>query len=115
MGNPTLDFDAPGEADDWTKIADTSNGGTAQAVAAEPNNDVCSNTNIRRRETGKFCSFDGTPLELSPSSGGNFVRLDRERKRRLPEAQKRLGQVGILAVHQVYRRSAVQMDLCEIL
>lgn len=91
LGNPTLGFDAPGEADDWTKIADTSNGGTAQAVAAEPNNDVCSNTNIRRRETGKFCSFDGTPLELSPSSAqerkpsrGQFRKTRPRKKKATP-------------------------------
>lgn len=86
LGNPTL------EADDWTKTADTSNGGTAQAVAAEPNNDVCSNTNIRRRETGKSCSFDGTPLELSPSSaqerkpnsGGQFRKTRPRKKKATP-------------------------------
>lgn len=90
LENPTLGFDAPGEADDWTKIADTSNGGTAQAVAAEPNNQACSNTNIRRREIGNFCPFNGTPLELSPfsaqekkpNSGARF-RKTRQRKKKV--------------------------------
>lgn len=50
----------------------------------------------------------------NPKVGGNFVRLDSERKRRLLEAQQRLCQLRISTVHQIHGPSAVRMNLSKI-
>ncbi|MCJ1346110.1 hypothetical protein MMC31_004322 [Peltigera leucophlebia] len=92
LGNPTLGFDVTSEADDWRKIADTSNGGTGQAVVPEQNDHRCSNTDKRRREIGKSCSFNGAPLELrpysaqerKPSSRGQFRKTKPRKKEATP-------------------------------
>lgn len=92
LGNPTLGFDVTSEADDWRKIADTSNGGTGQAIVPEQNDHRCSNTDKRRREIGKSCSFNGAPLELrpysaqerKPSSRGQFRKTKPRKKETTP-------------------------------
>ena len=92
LGNPTLGFDLTSEAD-------TSNGGTGQAVEAGPNNHGCSNANRRRREIGKSCSFDGAPLELrpfsaqekKPNSEGQFRKTRQRKKEAAPGSSETPG------------------------
>lgn len=95
LGNYALGLDPTGEADDWKKIADTSNDRTGQVVVivAEPNNHGCSNTNKRRREIGRSCSFDQALSEFRPSSAqekkpksqGQFRNTRQRKKEATPE------------------------------
>lgn len=88
LENSALGLDPMGEADDWKNIADTSNDRTRQVVVAEPNNHECSNTNKRRREVGKSCSFDGALFEFRPSSAQEKKPTSRGQFRKTRQRKK---------------------------